>query len=251
MTCERCGARLDRPGQGHTCRTAYTVPEGLPVGWQVLTGVVVLLALMLGLTSIAHTITRFQAVQAGDAALAGVSFLISVVWLVLALVVFGCHLAWSRGTRRLADRYGDESGWYVRPRTVAGLYLTLLFFSGFVLCAAGGRLGVAVVLGGAAEFLVIAFLTMAVPAGWFRLHRLAADSATQTYGAATAPIPPSRYQFEWPATDLPEAGPPAVGAPIEERPRGLGPHRAPLNAVATEADWNPHHWDPEEQPPRP
>jgi hypothetical protein len=248
VTCERCGARLERPGQGHTCRTAYTEPEGLPVGWQVLTGVVALLALMLGLTTVARTITRFQALLQGDAGMAGAWLLISLIWLVLAVLVFVCHLFWSRGTRRLADRYGDTSGWYVRPRNVVALYVTLLFFSGFALCAARGRLGVAVVLGGAIEFLVTAFLTMAVLAGWFRLHRLAADSATQTYGAATAPSPPSRYPLMWPAADLPEADPPSAGAPIVEQPRGLGPHRAPLNAVATEADWNPYHWDPEERP---
>ncbi|MBL7254407.1 hypothetical protein [Paractinoplanes lichenicola] len=247
--CERCGARLDHAGQGHTCRTAYPEPGGLPVGWQILTGVVALLALMLGLTTVAHTITRFQAVQSGAAAFAGVSVLISLIWSALAIVVFVAHMFWSRGTRRLADRFGDESGWYVRPRNVVALYVALFFLGAFALCAAGGRLGLAVILGGAIEFLVIAFLTLAVLAGWFRLHRLAADSATQTYGAAAVPIPPSRRPVEWPAADLPEAGPPAAGDPIVEQPRGLGPHRAPLNAVASDADWNPHHWDPEEQPP--
>jgi len=104
--CERCGTGLDHPQQGHTCRSA---PEtGLPLGWQITTAVLAVLSLLLGLTTIAHTVTRYQAVQTDNPGLAAATLLISLIWLALAAAVLTTHLLWNRATRRLTDWFNSK-----------------------------------------------------------------------------------------------------------------------------------------------
>lgn len=231
VLCERCGSRLERPGQGHTCRPAHSAPEPLPLGWQVTTWVVVTLSALLIACIALSAVVRLKIMTETLA-----DPVLGPAGPVVAAGLLAATLIWSRGTRRIADRFSDTSGWYVRPSSVLRVYGVLLLLGVAVVCLGGGRLGTAVVVGHLVQVLVIAFLAVAVVAGWMRIRRLAADSYTQTYYAGT---------FTAAATPAPDAAAEPLASPIVEQSRGLTPHKAPLTAQATEADWNPHEWDPQ------
>ncbi|WP_127504358.1 hypothetical protein [Actinoplanes solisilvae] len=219
MLCERCGSHLERPGQGHTCRP-YAAPEGLPLGWQVTTWVVVGLAVLLMACTVVSALVRLR-VGGNTQPLNwfAADLLLGAAWLVLAAGLLAALLVWSRSTRRLAGRFSDTSGWYVSVSSVLRVYALLLLLGVGITCLGTGGAGTIVVVSGVVQLLAIAFLAVAVVAGWARIRRLETDSYTQTY-----------YGTSMLGGLTPPASTPAA---------------TPLTGHATDADWNPHEWDPE------
>ncbi|MBM2621506.1 hypothetical protein JIG36_38980 [Actinoplanes sp. LDG1-06] len=242
---------LERPGQGHTCRSAHSAPQGPPLGWHVATWVTVGLLVLLAACSLAVAMTRLGLPAPGEPTPrtdeAIVHGLLSLVWFGLLVGVLVALVVFSRGTRRVADRFSDQWRWYPRPRLVLRLYglVAIVTIVAQVFAGAGWRQ--VLVAATVVRFVGILLLIGAVLMAWARIRGLASDSAAQTYAAAADPPPVSRYAWddEIPAPRSEPEPPARPAAPIVEQPRGLAPHRAPLNAVASDADWNPHHWEPE------
>ena len=247
----------------------------------------------------------------------------------LALGVLIALLVFGRSTRRVKERFSDETRWYERPRIVGRLYGVMVLVSLLVQLFSGAGWRQILIVVTVIRILGIALLAGSVLLAWARVLRLAADSAALSQAAAIAPPPASRYNFPpdasaspsasgYDAPDQPTSGgydafglptssgydaldqstssgygapdqptssgygapdqptssgydapdqPTSSGygapdqstssgydapaetwpppSPIVEQSRGLAPHKAPLTAQASAADWNPHHWDPE------
>ncbi|MET8043415.1 hypothetical protein ABZU25_21440 [Micromonospora sp. NPDC005215] len=119
MHCTKCGTELEKPGQGHTCRSSTPPPAPRTAGWDVATWCVVGFAILLALAAIAAAVLgsipsdRARPLPSGTGP--GIGFALANVILLVAfigLVVSG--LIWGRGTRQLAEAHGSSGRSYTR-----------------------------------------------------------------------------------------------------------------------------------------
>src|SRR5690348_1725771 len=113
MRCPRCGIELERPGQGHTCRSAYEVAAEPPTRWVVATWLLLACAGVYAVTAAAVAAIRLTQPE-GSAAVTPVMLLISLAWLASAVGAVGALIFWNRETRRTAELYGADATPYTR-----------------------------------------------------------------------------------------------------------------------------------------
>jgi len=220
MQCERCGIELEHRGQGHTCRSVYVVPDGPPIGWVVVTWLVVGFAAAFTASAVVLAVMLFalpDPERLGDSpGLAAGVLVTTVLWLVSVVGVLVTLIIWNRRTRRLAEAYGADGRTYLR-HWVLRVYSVTVLVTLFLQWGLGVSQGTGIVVGAAIRALGGVALITGVLIGRTRILSLIAGSAEQ-----------SRVAQEYP--------PVAGGVP--------GP-RAPLPATTEPGDGDASRWDPE------
>ncbi|WP_018588724.1 hypothetical protein [Salinispora arenicola] len=134
MHCTRCGIELERPGQGHTCRSSPAPPALRTIGWNVATGFVVGFGILFALAAIAAAVLgstlngQARPLPPSDTGTANGLVLANLILLaaIIGLVISG--LIWARGTRQLAEAHGSSGRSYSRHWGVR-VYSSCLFLS--------------------------------------------------------------------------------------------------------------------------
>lgn len=188
MLCSVCGTELERPGQGHTCRSTLPVTVEPPTGWVVGTWVVVALAGLYVVFALLSAKVALDLPTSGDIPPDQLARTVTVTlgWLVVLIGTIVAQIMWNRRTRRLAETYGFEGNlvvrhWFLRVYA-ATMIITVVLQPLLNLGRSGGIALVAAVRVFAGLLLVANVLV-----GRARLLRMIADSARQSQRARDQP----------------------------------------------------------------
>ncbi|MEU7919351.1 hypothetical protein ACGFIP_03685 [Micromonospora zamorensis] len=120
LHCMKCGASLEHPGQGHTCRSSTPPPAPRTAGWDVATWFVVGFAILFALAAIAAAVlgsipsARARPLPPSGTG-AAVGFVLANLTLFVAIIGLAVSgLIWGRGTRQLAEAHGSSGRSYSR-----------------------------------------------------------------------------------------------------------------------------------------
>ncbi|GAB1689728.1 hypothetical protein KRM28CT15_15310 [Krasilnikovia sp. M28-CT-15] len=134
MHCTKCGTELERPGQGHTCRSSTPPPALRTTGWNVATGFVVGFGILFALAAIAAAVlgsTLNDQARPLPPSYTGTAIGLVLANLVLLAAILGqviSGLIWARGTRQLAEAHGSPGRSYSRHWGLR-VYSSCLVFS--------------------------------------------------------------------------------------------------------------------------
>ncbi|WP_019871436.1 hypothetical protein [Salinispora oceanensis] len=219
MHCTRCGIELERPGQGHTCRSSPAPPALRTIGWNVAAGFVAGFGILFALAAIAAAVLgstlNDQARPlppsgtgtANGFVLANLILLAAIIGLVISALI------WARGTRQLAEAHGSSGRSYSRHWGMR-VYSSCLFLSLALAWLATDRTAPAVVFSQATlQTLGAAALVGGVLHSRARILRLIAQANR---------VGPGHYS--------PVAG---------------GDPAWPMSPTPTSDDWNASQWDPD------
>jgi hypothetical protein len=219
MTCASCGAELEWPGQGHTCRCAAPVPAHPHTSVRFAAWATIVLAVLVGATSLATALALLD--QPGRVAAARIAWLAGIGLFVALVVTLSAFL---RGARRVLEERGLSA---LRLRHWAFSAWSILFLLSVAVQVMSpsydepGRIIAAGLLAAAVPFLVVAVLAT-------RAKVVRALSGPAFHGEPPAPAPPEIPGPLLPVTPQPgdwdaTRWDPEVQADIERRRRRAGP----------------------------